>query len=464
MKKKLLSLGLAIIISVSAFIPTISFADNRDLNVIRISGGDRYKTAVNASKETFDESEYAIVASGEGFADALVGGTLATQIKAPIFLTKKNTISKDVLNEIERLGVEKVFLLGGIGSVSKSVENQLKSLGITIKRLSGANREETAYAIVHERFILTGEEIWGDAVAVINGYDFADALSAAPFVGQYTRDVSPGFVTLHPHTTKNLPPPMVIGGYNSVPYVDYEGIRLKGNNRFDTAVKVARAYKTELKKDLNTVVLVDGYNYPDALASAPIASMNNGAILLTDPKLLSKETKDFIRDNENIENVIIVGGNNSVSSNVEKELKNIASIPSEQIEGKFDGLDKGLQTFLISNIIESRIEEYRNLNYMEFYYTLVGNDLYTQLHSGAGSGHPIYHFVIEDDTVTYVDGYVQAGWEDYYKLYYPMKTVQKNDLYKEYLNYKGEYDIAAKKIKNSDIPLKQYNYIENIVN
>lgn len=49
---------------------------------------------------------------------------------------------------------------------------------------------------------------------------------------------------------------------------------------------------------------------------------NNGTILLTKPGQLNKDTKTFIREN-NIKNIIIVGGERSVSKNVENELRGL---------------------------------------------------------------------------------------------------------------------------------------------
>ena len=141
----------------------------------------------------------------------------------------------------------------------------------------------------------------------------------------------------------------IIGGYSSVPskfitYQDYDkpvGLirhewvdeengdehefytgRIAGQNRYKTAIEIAKAYKPVLKRSIDTVVLVDGTNYPDALASGTVATMNNGAILLTEPGKLNEDTKAFIQEN-NIQNVIIVGGEKSVSKNVENELKGL---------------------------------------------------------------------------------------------------------------------------------------------
>ncbi len=56
MKKKILSLVLAATLSITTLLPTLSSADNRKLNVTRISGSGRYETAVEASKATFEIS------------------------------------------------------------------------------------------------------------------------------------------------------------------------------------------------------------------------------------------------------------------------------------------------------------------------------------------------------------------------------------------------------------------------
>ena len=298
----------------------------KELNsVTRVSGVDRYKTSVESSKFTsLKGSQYAIVASGEVFADALVGGTLATQIKAPILLTGKDSLSKDVKDEITRLGAKEIYLLGGIGTVSSSVEKNLKEMGLKVKRLSGVNREGTAVAIGEEKYLLTGREHRGDAVTVIDGYNFADALSAAPFIGQFDGTNSNMFMTLHPYTTKDLPPYWVIGGYGSVPKTFRDGdYRFAGQDRYETSVEVAKAYKTRLNKDIDTVVLVDGTNFPDALSSSLVSSENNGAILLSNPKGLTNEVLQFINENDNIKNIIIVGGEKSVPKTIENQLRNL---------------------------------------------------------------------------------------------------------------------------------------------
>ena len=327
MKKRIISLLLGGTLLLSSLSPTISMADTK-YNVKRIAGSDRYVTSVEASIKTFDKSEYAVVASGEGFADALVGGTLATQIKAPILLVSKNSIPLDVKKELNRLEVNKVFLLGGTSTVSSNTEKELKDLGLNVERLAGKDRVDTAGEIARARCELTGTKNAGDIVSSVSGTNFADSLAAAPFVGQFAIKDEIDTYLNYLYPTKMDHAYMIFGGYNSISDTDTEinypgsSYRFSGKDRYGTAVEVAKGYKKHLTQDIDTIVLVDGTNYPDALASSPVASMNNGAILLTEPKSLSRETRDYINYNKNIKNIIIVGGTNSVSKNIENLLRN----------------------------------------------------------------------------------------------------------------------------------------------
>jgi len=92
MRKKSL---LAVAMSVSMIAPSIVASDA--LSVNRISGMDRYKTSVEISKSTFEKSSRVILASGQGFADALAGGQLSIAVDAPILLTMHDRLTHQSL-------------------------------------------------------------------------------------------------------------------------------------------------------------------------------------------------------------------------------------------------------------------------------------------------------------------------------------------------------------------------------
>jgi hypothetical protein len=118
----------------------------------RLSGMTRVDTAVEISRERFSsaglDSRAAVVASAYSFPDALAGSTLAGVLGSPILLTSGTSLSPAVALELKRLGVTKVYLLGGRAAVSESVFEALDSLdGVTVERVDGASRVQTAERI-----------------------------------------------------------------------------------------------------------------------------------------------------------------------------------------------------------------------------------------------------------------------------------------------------------------------------
>ncbi len=67
------------------------------------------------------------------------------------------------------------------------------------------------------------------------------------------------------------------------------------------------------------MILVDGTNFPDGITINSLASNFKAQIMLTTPNTLSKETADKISE-WSIKNVLIGGGYNSVSKNIEDNL------------------------------------------------------------------------------------------------------------------------------------------------
>lgn len=104
--------------------------------------------------------------------------------------------------------------------------------------------------------------------------------------------------------------------------------RIAGKNRYLTSVQISR----DNFSSAETVILANGVNYADALAAAPLAGVNHSPILLTESKSLLKETMDEIR-RLGAKNVIIVGGESSVSPAVQSDLK-AKGLKVERISGK----------------------------------------------------------------------------------------------------------------------------------
>ena len=93
-------------------------------NGYRLSGADRYATAVKVSQATWEDGGAATVflVNGERFADALAIGSLANL--GPILYVLQNELPAIVAEEIERLQPCDVVAVGGAGVIADSVVAQ----------------------------------------------------------------------------------------------------------------------------------------------------------------------------------------------------------------------------------------------------------------------------------------------------------------------------------------------------
>jgi putative cell wall-binding protein len=179
MKKSKFSRGICFITSIMLLL-TFSFPvfaaslqASSQLQSGRLAGKNRYETSAAIAKSGWTTSDYAIIASGENFPDALCGAPLAKKYNAPILLTAKDSLDEQSKNQLSSLKVKKVFIIGGVGVISLSVEQEISSMGIEVTRIAGNDRYETSLKVAKT----IGE--FNQAV-VATGENFPDALSIAP--------------------------------------------------------------------------------------------------------------------------------------------------------------------------------------------------------------------------------------------------------------------------------------------
>lgn len=94
----------------------------------RVSGANRYETALRIAEAYFPESENFVLANGSAFADALVGAPVAAKYDAPILLTPSHQLPEDVKSHLAKQGKERIALLGGNVSLSQAVFEELKDM------------------------------------------------------------------------------------------------------------------------------------------------------------------------------------------------------------------------------------------------------------------------------------------------------------------------------------------------
>ena len=89
----------------------------------RVSGKDRYETALEIAKLSFDKNNNAILASGEVFADSLSAVSLTKKHNAPIILTQSNSL---IENAKKYLNGKNVFIVGGEKTVVNDILTRKK--------------------------------------------------------------------------------------------------------------------------------------------------------------------------------------------------------------------------------------------------------------------------------------------------------------------------------------------------
>lgn len=121
-------------------------------------------------------------------------------------------------------------------------------------------------------------------------------------------------------------------------------VKLIGADRYATAIKVSEETFEDKKAD--SVVIVGGASVIDGLSAAPLASAKNAPILLAGKKGLSADTLNEIErvcDKLYNKTVYIVGGQDSVTKDVEKQLKDkFPSVVINRIAGS-DRYDTSLK-------------------------------------------------------------------------------------------------------------------------
>ncbi|MCM3742069.1 cell wall-binding repeat-containing protein [Oceanobacillus luteolus] len=288
-----------------------------ELSVSRISGSDRYQTAVKVSQDGWNRANTVVLARGDEYADALAGVPLAGKHNAPLLLTQSNKLTDVTEKEIKRLGAKTVYLLGGEGAISKSVENKVKKLGVTVKRISGNNRIGTASAIA--------KEVGGKKAVVVNGYNFPDALSVAAYAAQQGMPILLTQPNRLPAETKatlaNYTETLVVGGTGAVSKGVMDQLpkpkRVSGNTRYATTAAVAKHFNLNTKH----YYVATGKDYPDALSSAALAAKNKSGVLLVNNGV-PWQVRDFLQSKK-VEEVTIIGGKSSVPQGVQNRISDI---------------------------------------------------------------------------------------------------------------------------------------------
>ncbi|MDR0879253.1 MAG: cell wall-binding repeat-containing protein, partial [Clostridioides sp.] len=222
--------------------------------------------------------------------------------------------------------VDEVIISGGPDSVSEKVIEQLKDHNV--RRIAGVDRYETAEKIGKEVRALSGKL---DEVMLVDGTNFPDIITISTLASQkrvpilITKPNNLVDVTKNSLKDWSIKNVTIGGSYNSVSKGVENSLgvsnisRLGGVDRYKTAELIAIETR-KLTGNGSDMILVDGTDYPDGITINSIAAKTKSPILLTTPNKLTKITGDKIVEWQ-IKNILIGGGYNSVSKDIEDKLQ-----------------------------------------------------------------------------------------------------------------------------------------------
>ena len=290
----------------------------------RLSGDDRYETAVAISESGFVEgADTVYIANGVGYADALSAAPAAAQDGAPLLLTPPGALPSVVVAELNRLVPSTIVIVGGTAAVSNSIENALESLGFEpdVERVAGADRYATSRAIANYAF--------GSATAayIASGLNFPDALTAGPAAAALGGPVvlvrgtasSVDSATLTLLDDLGVADVSIAGGtvvvssgiQSQLVAASYAVQRNSGADRYATSIAINEdAFDSEL-----TVYLATGENFADALAGSALAAGQGAPLYVSRTACIPDAVYESIVA-LGAETVVLLGGPVALSSAV----------------------------------------------------------------------------------------------------------------------------------------------------
>ena len=254
----------------------------------RIAGADRYATAARASQAWSSGTGVVYVVNGQDFPDALTAAARAGVYDAPVLLTRPTEIPGPTASALERLSPARVVVVGGTGSVSATVAEELRDHATTgdLTRVGGSNRYVTAANMAS--YYPSGRS----RVYLASGEDHPDALAGAALAGHehlpllLTRQDRLDTATLQQLSRLNADEVVVLGGSQAVAdEVAAQAAthtrsgsyrRLAGSDRYATMARVAQQFPA----GSGQAFVASGQDFPDALVGAALAGGLRGVPLV----------------------------------------------------------------------------------------------------------------------------------------------------------------------------------------
>ena len=292
-------------------------------NVIhqRFQGENRAKTAVNVQRHYFANTNKVILVNDNAYPDA-ISATNVSMGKYPLLYTGKNSLSVETKSALDKMFLDEIYLMGGVNTISKKVENKLRKNfpHAKITRIMGNNRYDTSAESAKTRANTTN-------LIFAAGTNYADALYATSLAAHQNAPIllvsNEG---LSQSTRKfiqsigNIDSVTIVGGEISVNQSVKNQIenltkkrvtRLAGVDRYESSVEVAKRVNANPAE----VITTSGEVFADALVSSTVAQKIKAPILLVKKDVLPLKVREYMKDTNSIYKLTTIGGYNTVTKN-----------------------------------------------------------------------------------------------------------------------------------------------------
>lgn len=292
-------------------------------NVIhqRFQGDNRAKTAVNVQRHYFANTNKVILVNDNAYPDA-ISATNVSMGKYPLLYTGKNSLSVETKSALDKMFLDEIYLMGGVNTISKNVENKLRKNfpHAKITRIMGNNRYDTSAESAKTRANTTN-------LIFAAGTNYADALYATSLAAHQNAPIllvsNEG---LSQSTRKfiqsigNIDSVTIVGGEISVNQSVKNQIenltkkrvtRLAGVDRYESSVEVAKRVNANPAE----VITTSGEVFADALVSSTVAQKIKAPILLVKKDVIPLKVREYMKDTNSIYKLTTIGGYNTVTRN-----------------------------------------------------------------------------------------------------------------------------------------------------
>ncbi len=288
-----------------------------------MSGNTRYDTAVKVSDSVFGKtSDNVIIVNSEDYVDGYLATSLSLAYGAPVLFTSKDTIDAVIEKEIKSLKAKNVYIIGGTGVVSDTVESKIKNLlpESSIIRVKGTDRFLTSISVAetiekiksfNEVFLVPSSESMIDAglVSSISGKLNIPILYTK--ANEFNSSVKEYIAKERKNKIKTIY--LVSGLFNSdtisaiskfAEDYDIDIVELKGKDRYKTNAAILNYFDKTKRFDSVTIV----NNQVDLIVASSFAAKNGSALFYVGDNHIDSGQASLISKNNKIKKLYYFGG------------------------------------------------------------------------------------------------------------------------------------------------------------